>query len=65
MVHSDGSFEKVDYPLIPYSVDLKDAYDLIHKLLLKYKHGVESLLAQNKFIPTLTGGVDTRCLTAL
>ena len=65
IVHSNGSFEKFDYPLIPYSIELKDAYDIIHKWLLKYKQGVDLLIRQNRFIPTLTGGVDTRCLTAL
>ena len=65
VVHKDGTFEKEDYPLKPYSVELKDAYDLVHKLLIKYKLGVQSLINENKFIPTLTGGVDTRCLSAL
>ena len=65
IVHRDGSYEKVDYPLNPYSIELKDAYDNLYKLLTKYKKGVITLLEQNRFIPTLTGGVDTRCLSSL
>ena len=65
IVNKDGSFKKVDYPITPYSVELKDAYLLVYNLLMKYKNGVDKLISENKFIPTLTGGVDTRCLTAL
>lgn len=61
----DGSFEKEDYPLIPYSIKLKDAYDNLHKLFLKYKRIVNTLIDQHKFIPTITGGLDTRILTCL
>ena len=65
ILHRDGSFEKIDYPLKPYSVELKDAYDLVHNLLIKYKLAIEKLLEEDRFIPTITGGLDTRCLSAL
>jgi len=65
IVYPDGSFDKRDYPLKPYSVPLKDAYDNLYNLLVKYKRGVELLTQQNNFIPTITGGLDTRCLTVL
>ncbi len=61
----DGTFEKIDYPMTPYSIDLKDAYEQVHKLLIKYKKAVNLLLDSNEFIPTITGGLDTRCLSSL
>lgn len=65
IIHPDGSFEKTDYPLKPYSTPLKESYYLVHNLLIKYKKIIENLLKLGQFIPTITGGVDTRCLTAL
>ena len=61
----DGTFVKKDYPLKPYTVELKDAYDILHKLFVKYKKIVNRLIDNNQFIPTLTAGVDTRALSAL
>lgn len=61
----DGSFEKIDYPMIPYSVNLKDAYDIVHKWLLKYKKGVNDYINHGIFFPTITGGLDTRYLSSL
>lgn len=65
IICKDGTFKKEDYPLIPYSIELKDAYDLVHQLLLKYKNVISDLFKKGKFIPTITGGLDTRVLTAL
>lgn len=65
IINSDGSFIKEDYSVNLYSVELKDAYDLIYELLLKYKKAAIELITDNAFVPTITGGLDTRCLSSL
>lgn len=64
-IHSDGTFDKENYPLTPYTIELKDAYDNLHKLFVKYKKIINKLIDEHKFIPTVTGGLDTRILTCL
>ena len=56
------SVKKNDYSRL-YSVDIKDSYELIKQWEEKYFDIVSDLCRQNKFIPTLTGGCDTRILT--
>ena len=46
-----------------YSVDIEDSYPLIKVWAEKYQDIVSDLCRQKKFIPTLTGGCDTRILT--
>lgn len=46
-----------------YSVPLEDSKDLIKQWSEKYLDIVSDLCKQDKFIPTLTGGCDTRILT--
>lgn len=46
-----------------YSVDIEDSYPLIKAWAEKYSDIVSDLCRQKKFIPTLTGGCDTRILT--
>ena len=65
VVHSDGSFEKEDYPLTLYSVELKDAYDILHELLVKYRKLIQNYINYDNFMPTITGGIDTRALSSL
>lgn len=65
VVHKDGTFEKTDYPLVPFSVPLEDSYELFHQLFVKYRKGTIKLLDEGKFIPTITGGCDTRTLIGL
>lgn len=64
-VHKDGTFEKESYPLQLFSTELKDAYDLLHNLLLKYKRLVKNYADKDLFIPTISGGLDTRVLSSL
>lgn len=64
-IHSDGTFEKEDYPLIPYSLDLKENYTLFINWLKKYKQKIIKLISEDKFVPTLTGGLDSRTLIGL
>lgn len=64
-IHSDGTFEKIDYPLKPYSIDLKNSYDIIRLWLLKYKRIVNQLIDEKRFIPTISGGLDTRILSSI
>jgi len=65
IIYPDGTFEKTNYPLQVFSVDLKDAYDLLHNLFIKYKKLAKECIDNNDFIPTITGGMDTRSLSAL
>lgn len=46
-----------------YSVDIEDSYPLIKIWAEKYQDIISDFCKQNKFIPTLTGGCDTRILT--
>ena len=46
-----------------YSVDIEDSYPLIKVWAEKYQDIVSDLCRQKKFIPTLTGGCDTRILS--
>lgn len=46
-----------------YSINIEDSSDIIDIWIEKYSDLVSDLCKQNKFIPTLTGGCDTRILT--
>ena len=46
-----------------YSVDIGDSYPLIKVWAEKYSDIISDLCKKRKFIPTLTGGCDTRILT--
>ena len=65
IISQDGQFEKIDYNLTLYSMELKDSFDIVYNWLKKYKIAVNKLISENKFIPTITGGIDTRTLTFL
>lgn len=56
------SAEKADMSRL-YSVPVEDAYPLIREWEEKYMDMVADLCRRNAFIPTLTGGCDTRILT--
>lgn len=62
---SDGSFEKTDNSFVPFQYEIKDNYDKFEKFILKYKNVIRGLIAENRFLPTLTGGLDTRTLSGL
>lgn len=63
VVHPDGTFDLTEDDFVPYTIPLIDAYDNLHKLFVKYKLYIESHI--DKFIPTISGGVDTRVLSSL
>jgi len=46
-----------------YSVNVEDSFDLILQWIEKYKSLTEKYVSKQMFIPTLTGGLDTRALT--
>ncbi len=56
------TIKKNDYSRL-YSVNIEDSRDLISHWKNKYEKIIYSLYFKNKFIPTLTGGCDTRILT--
>ena len=65
ILHSDGSFEMEENTFIPFQLEIKDNYDLFKKFILKYKKLVDNLIDKKIFVPTITGGLDTRALTGL
>ena len=63
IVYPDGSFEKEAYPLELYSVDINQAFNIFKEWIIKYKYIVRDELKRDNFIPTITGGLDTRYLS--
>lgn len=56
------SIKENDYSKL-YSINIEDSKDLIKEWAEKYSDIITDLCHKNKFIPTLTGGCDTRILT--
>ena len=65
ILHSDGTFEKEDYKLPIFSLEIKDNYDLYKEWILKYKKIIKKINNDGEFIPTVTGGLDTRMFSCL
>lgn len=63
IVHPDGTFDLIEDDFVPYTIPLIDAYDNVHRLFIKYKTYIESHI--DNFIPTITGGADSRILCCL
>ena len=63
IVYSDGTFEKEDYPLKLYSIDINQAFNLFKEWIIKYKNITKKRIEEDIFIPTITGGLDTRYLS--
>ncbi len=64
-LHEDGSFNVQQYYLKPFTLDLKTNFNAFKELFLKYKKMVYTLIDEKRFLPTLTGGLDTRSFTGL
>lgn len=60
--NGDISVEKNDVSRL-YSVPIEESFPLIKQWSEKWEDTVADYCRQNKFIPTLTGGCDTRILT--
>jgi len=59
-----GNFKIEENNFIPFQLEIKYNYSLFKKWVIKYKKLVTNLINKNKFIPTITAGLDTRALTA-
>lgn len=59
-VYESGYYEVIQNSIEPYSKPIIDNYDLFKAFLKKYKNIVDRLIDDGKFIPTITGGVDSR-----
>ena len=60
ILNNDGTFKVIKNDFIPFQLDIKDNYELFKKFLLKYKRIISNLIKDKIFIPTITGGLDTR-----
>lgn len=65
ILNSDGNFEIIKNEFIPFQLDIKEHYIEFKNFLLKYKKYIDYLIDKKLFLPTLTGGLDTRYFTGL
>jgi len=64
ILKSDGSFEKEDYNLNAFSYDVIDHKEELLNFYNKYKMIVNDFIDRKLFLPTITGGLDTRAFIA-
>ena len=64
-LNNDGTFAVVKNSFQPFTLDVANHYNELKHFLLKYKNYVDSLIDDGLFIPTITGGLDTRYLLGL
>lgn len=61
-LHQDGNFEVIKNDFVPFQLDYKNHFEEFKNLLIKYKNIVNKYIDEKLFLPTITGGVDTRGL---
>lgn len=60
ILSADGNFEIIKNDFVPFQLDYKNHFNEFKNLLIKYKNIVNKYIDERLFIPTITGGVDTR-----
>ena len=60
VLHEDGTFEKEDYNLDMFCYDVLDHKEELLAFYNKYNVIVNDFIDRKKFLPTITGGLDTR-----
>lgn len=60
ILHNDGTFEKEDYNLDMFCYDVLDHKEELLAFYNKYNIIVNDFIDRKKFLPTITGGLDTR-----
>lgn len=60
ILHNDGTFEKEDYNLDMFCYDVLDHKEELLAFYNKYNVIVNDFIDRKKFLPTITGGLDTR-----
>lgn len=65
VLNSNGNFIKEEYSFIPFTKDIINNKSLLVKWLDKYKTIINNAIDDKKFIPTITGGLDTRAFIGL
>ena len=65
VLNSSGDFIKEDYVFTPFTKDIRYNKGLFFKWLDKYKSIIDNAINDGKFIPTITGGLDSRAFIGL
>lgn len=65
VLNCNGEFEIVKNDFIPFTKDIKNNFNDFKNFLDKYKRYIDKLIDKDLFMPTLTGGLDTRYFTGL
>lgn len=64
-VKADGAYSYTPFGFKSFWKDPKENYDQIKEFLLKYKRTIKQLITDGVFLPTLTGGLDSRTIIGL
>ncbi len=60
ILNKDGSFEVEKNDFVPFQLNYRDGKEAFYNLLNKYKVLIDKLIDEKLFLPTITGGLDTR-----
>lgn len=64
-IDSKGKLDVIKYDFTPFTLDIKYNFNEFKKFLFKYKGVVGKLIKDKLFIPSITGGLDTRYFCGL
>ena len=62
---SDGEFEVVENTFEPFTISVREKPECLQEFINTYREYVNKLIDDKLFIPSITGGLDTRFLTGL